>query len=387
MADGLLTRGEPAPWFVARSPINPRFHFDTIAGRYVVLCFFGTAGDPASRQVLDDVLRHRERFDDDAASFFGVSIDPADEQLGRVSEALPGVHLFWDFDRNVSRLFKAVGPEPADPASGVACRRFSVVLDERLRVYATVPFDDPQTHVARVLDCLSTLPPLEPARSAGIPAPVLVVPRVFEPDLCRALIRYYDDRGGEESGFMREEDGRTVAAHDHGHKRRRDQEIDDKQVRRACVVRIHDRLVPEIHKAFQFRATRIERYIVACYDAVSGGHFRPHRDNTTKGTAHRRFAVSLNLNTGEYEGGCLRFPEFGRQTYAPPPGGAVVFSCSLLHEATPVTAGRRYAFLPFLYDDEAARIRQANLQFLDASPPTPKAKDAEPGAAAEGGGM
>ena len=37
-----------------------------------------------------------------------------------------------------------------------------------------------------------------------------------------------------------------------------------------------------------------------------------------------------------------------------------MFSCSLLHEATPVTAGRRYAFLPFLYDEAAARIRLAN---------------------------
>lgn len=72
----------------------------------------------------------------------------------------------------------------------------------------------------------------------------------------------------------------------------------------------------------------------------------------------------MNLNTGEYDGGKLRFPEFGRQVYEAPAGGAVVFSCSLLHEATPVTAGRRYAYLPFLYDDDAAKIREANLQFV-----------------------
>jgi hypothetical protein len=42
----------------------------------------------------------------------------------------------------------------------------------------------------------------------------------------------------------------------------------------------------------------------------------------------------------------------------------VVFSCSLLHEATPITAGKRYAFLPFLYDDAAAKIRQKNLKYL-----------------------
>ena len=34
---------------------------------------------------------------------------------------------------------------------------------------------------------------------------------------------------------------------------------------------------------------------------------------------------------------------------------------------SPVSRGRRYAFLPFLYDEAAARIREANNQFLDPS--------------------
>ena len=61
------------------------------------------------------------------------------------------------------------------------------------------------------------------------------------------------------------------------------------------------------------------------------------------------------------------FPEYGRATYRAPTGGAVVFSCSLLHEALPVTKGRRYAFLPFLYDETAAAVRVANNAFLDAN--------------------
>ncbi|MEB3882818.1 2OG-Fe(II) oxygenase [Lyngbya sp. CCY1209] len=176
---------------------------------------------------------------------------------------------------------------------------------------------------------------------------------------------YYHQHGGQESGFMREKDGKTVGIKDPTFKRRRDQTILDPDLRSTAMFRIHNRLAPEIQKAFQFQATRIERHIVACYDSSDRGFFRPHRDNTTKGTAHRRFAVSVNLNTGEYEGGMLRFPEFGCQTYTVPAGGAIVFSCSLLHEATPVTAGRRYAYLPFLYDDAAAKIREENLQFIE----------------------
>jgi len=82
--------------------------------------------------------------------------------------------------------------------------------------------------------------------------------------------------------------------------------------------------------------------------------FFAHRDNTTKGAAHRRFAVTINLNAEQYEGDDLRFPEFGFRTYRAPTGRA---SCSLLHEALPVTGGKRYAFLPFLYDEAAAKVR------------------------------
>jgi len=159
---------------------------------------------------------------------------------------------------------------------------------------------------------------------------------------------------------MREIDGNTVAVLDHGFKRRTDHQVADETVRAALRERIQRRVAPAIEQACQLRVTRMERYLVACYAATQGGHFRAHRDNTTKGTAHRRFAVTINLNAGELEGGELGFPEFCPQLYRAPTEGAVVFSCSLLHEARPVTAGRRYAFLPFLYDEAAARIRVAN---------------------------
>lgn len=161
---------------------------------------------------------------------------------------------------------------------------------------------------------------------------------------------------------MREIDGKTVLVADPQHKRRRDCSIEEPALQQQAMARIERRLVPAIRRAFQFEPTRIERHIVACYEAEAG-HFRPHRDNTTKGTAHRRFAVTINLN-GDYDGGDLRFPEFGARIYRAPPGGAVVFSCSLLHEATPVTRGRRFAYLPFLYDDAAARQRESNNAFL-----------------------
>lgn len=357
-----LIPGEPAPWFTARSTSNEQFHFHAAAGRYVVLTFFGTMSNAASATAVRQFLQHRHLFDDVHACLFGVSVDPEDESAARVQQSLPGIRFFWDFDRRVSQLYGAVD----DGDQSGPYRRFSVILDERLRIVAVVPLLDPaDRHVPEVLSILTACPAIPTEQPASVQAPVLVVPRVFEPELCRRLIELHEEHGGNPSGFMREVNGQTVIAQDVSFKRRSDYEISDELLRNAAMHRIHDRLLPEIKKAFQFAVTRIERHIVACYDSSTGGYFNAHRDNTTKGTAHRRFAVSLNLNTGQYEGGRLRFPEFGRQLYEAPAGGAVVFSCSLLHEATAVTSGRRFAYLPFLYDDAAAKIREQNLQFVN----------------------
>jgi predicted 2-oxoglutarate/Fe(II)-dependent dioxygenase YbiX len=106
--------------------------------------------------------------------------------------------------------------------------------------------------------------------------------------------------------------------------------------------------------------TRTERDLVARYDADSGGHFGPHRDDTGASVAHRRFAMSIPLNQ-DFDGGELFFPEYGSQGLKPAAGTAIVFSASLLHRVAPVTTRRRYVFLTFLFDEAAEKQRLANL--------------------------
>lgn len=358
-----LLPGDPAPWFQQRSTSHPRYTFDTAAGRYIVLCFFGLASNERAGAALAAVQANRNCFDDDRACFFGISTDPRDEAEKRVRESMPGIRFFWDFDGLVSRLYGSI-PNDATPSEGpVPVRQFWIVLDPTLRVMATFPFDADGAHDA-VFRYLQNLP--SPDRFVGfeLPAPVLILPHVFEPELCHQLISLYEADGGKESGFMREEAGKTVYAHDPLHKRRRDYEIKDPDLIRQIHARFQRRINPEVIKVHSFKPTRMERNIVSCYAAEDGGHFRPHRDNTTKGTAHRRFAVSINLNS-DFDGGELGFPEYGPRSFKAPPGGAVVFSGSLLHAVSKVTRGRRYAFLPFLYDEEAAKLREANARFLE----------------------
>jgi len=320
-----LAPGDPAPWFTAASTSRPDYAFDTAAGRYLLLCFYGSTADPLSRAALHAVASDRGLFDDARLSFFAVSNDPADQAQNRIKASLPGIRIFWDFDGAVSRAYGALAGN-GQAQGGLPQRRLWIVLGPDLRVLRVLPFAADGTEQAELFAFLEALPPLGQVAGIVVQAPVLFLPNVFEPELCATLISQYERAGGVESGYMIEADGKTVRAYDAKRKRRKDHEIADPALRATIMGRFTRRIVPEITKAFQFRTTRIERYIVGCYSAEDGGHFRPHRDNTTKGTAHRRFAVSINLNA-DFEGGELSFPEYGPRGFKPPPGGAVVFSC------------------------------------------------------------
>lgn len=346
--------GDHVPNFITRASNSPRFTFNSVAGRYVVLTFFGSSTTPLANAALAHITTYTDFFNDSNAAFFGISTDAADETRLPSSR---GFRYFWDFDKQISTQYGAI------TASGEHVD-FTLILDPMLRVMARIPLLDANQHNAHFSQWIASLPNPEAHAGVALHAPVLIVPRVFEPEFCKELITLYNHHGGLQSGFMREIDGKTIGVLDDNFKRRKDFAFDfqpeQDQLRAAIRQRVLRSLIPAIHKAFQFHVTRMERYIVACYDSESEGFFRPHRDNTTKGTAHRRFACTLNLNADEYDGGTLRFPEFGLQSYRAPTGGAVIFSCSLLHEALPVTKGTRYAFLPFLYDEAAAKIREEN---------------------------
>ncbi|MCS6624833.1 2OG-Fe(II) oxygenase [Roseibacterium beibuensis] len=340
-----LLYGDPAPTFSAEGLTNPRYVFDTAAGRYLLLAF--VKAGPAVEAAAAAIQRRREAFNDTHASAFIVVVGK-DKARNKREDLLPGLRFLFDADGSVAALYGAAEAE----------RWF--LIDPALHVMTAVGPDQAEALIDRVP---GLAPPPVHGGFQGM-APVLVTPRIFEPAFCDQLIALYRQIGGEPSGFMREVDGVTTLMMNDQHKRRSDVIVEDDALQKQVVARLTRRLLPQIEKAFNFRPTRIERYLVARYDAETGGFFRPHRDNTTKGTAHRRFAVSINLNA-DYDGGDLRFPEFGSRTYRPPPGGACVFSCSILHEATPVTRGERFAFLPFLYDEAAAKVRAENLKFLD----------------------
>ena len=339
--------GDPVPWFSAPLIGDGAFNLQVAAGRWIVLSFLGAPANPKGKDELAGLLCDTDLFDEDRIVFYGVLTAPPDDPAHYIKLCTPEVAFIADYDKAISRIF------------GAADMPRTIVLDPMLRAVANIAWDHAGGHVETVHSVLQNLPAVDDSAGVPLTAPALIVPRVFDFELCEFLVRFYDKLGGKDSGFLLDSDGKTATVVDYRLKRRNDLGIALPELRDTIRGQIVRRLLPAVERFFQFEATRMDRYIVACYDSAAGGHFSRHRDNVNAGAQHRRFAVTINLNK-EYDGCDLVFPEFGRRSYRAPHGGAIVFSCGALHQVTPVTGGRRYAFLAFLYGEADAALREKN---------------------------
>jgi predicted 2-oxoglutarate/Fe(II)-dependent dioxygenase YbiX len=265
----------------------------------------------------------------------------ADRLCGRNDVALHRVTAERAADATAFRTWSDPERTVADAYGLVSGTSAAVVLDPNLRIVGVVTGADLASAVAELLDDAGHRDDPVEIRSQ---APVLLVPRVLDHSHRDELIRVWHEAGATATGVARQ----TGEELDAAVKQRVDHVVRDPELLRHLTTTIGRRLLPEVRRAFAFDATRFEGFKIACYDASTGGFFRSHRDNLTPTTAHRAFALTLNLND-DYVGGQLRFPEYGNDLYRPDAGAALVFSCAHLHEVLDVTAGRRFVLLSFLY--------------------------------------
>ncbi len=193
---------EAVPRFSAPSPRNPRFSFSTLGGRPIALTFFGSGASPKAQALIAKLQKAADSTRSNGPIFCGVSCDPQDE--GRLQER-PTFILFWDFDKRLAECYGVSSYNQDSPHPVFKAQTF--IIDPKLRLFRVIPLSDPETHLQQVMQACQAcaLPPFEGRQSGW--APVLVVPRIFEPELCRKLIQYYEDLGGTPSGFMRQQDG------------------------------------------------------------------------------------------------------------------------------------------------------------------------------------
>jgi peroxiredoxin/predicted 2-oxoglutarate/Fe(II)-dependent dioxygenase YbiX len=310
---------------------------DAIAGNPIVLLFCPRAA-PSVAQTLSEFTTRYDAFAAAGARLFAVTTERAMEA---VDQETPFSILL---DRKQS-VFQSFGATPETTTTIVLRPNHHVIaiLKAAARVQAR--------------DALAVMEKLAAERKPtpmAMHPPVLIVPDVLSREDCRRLITSYDTRGrvvphGPGLDHLAGSDYK-MRIPEHSRRDRIDHVIFDKGTSTFLDRRLATRLFPEIAKAFHYQITRYERLRIGCYEGHRGGKLHGHRDIHAT-TPYRRFAMSLNLNTEEFTGGELRFPEFGDQRYTPASGTAIVFSSALLHEALEVKSGRRLVLLAFLFGE------------------------------------
>lgn len=338
-----LTRGDRAPnVFLPDQRDIIISLYDKARGGPIFVLLYPTQKDLGCAGELESLFALAPQMLADGAHLFAIGGDPVALVQKLAAQHEPGFFLLADAEHKAADAFGSRG------------KLVGFVLDPGQRIQKVITPGYTSIAERAAAELLSLLPP-EPF-NPGFHPPLLVIPQALPRDFCGYLIEEFEKRGSEASGTLRMTEGKMVHADDSTVKQRRDHHIVDQDLIDPIADYMERRVLPEIHRAFHCPIKFVEEFKIVRYDADPGGYFRPHRDNTTPGTAHRRFAMTLNLNAEDYEGGELCFPEFDNATYKPATGEAVIFSCNLLHEATDLIDGQRYVLLSFMYDEPGRQV-------------------------------
>ena len=333
-----LDAGVTAP--VVHAPDHTGAHASTgtdhLAGKPVLLLFCPSP-DEASLSAFRDAAGELVALQ---ATLFAISRHGSEENAAMHARlALP----FAILADTRADIFKGYGidPYPAAPSPTL------FILDAGHRVARVLERMEPAAMVKEALAELRRLATACPATRLQAHPPVLVLPRMLSHADCDFLaetwhrdVPEYPTDGFTNAGIGTEQ-GDYKVVHDGSYGKAIEYIVQEKELQRFIDGRMRRRLFPEMKKVFQATGLKREGYRIAGYEARAGSYLNPHRDNSTPANAHRRFTMTINLNAGEYEGGELRFREYGEELYDMERGTAVVWSASLLHEVLPVTKGRR----------------------------------------------
>jgi peroxiredoxin len=337
-----LSLGDIAPPCALTTPDGQTIDLrgDAVAGHPLVIAFWPRFDAGAVKAAMASLSAVLPALQDAGARIFAVTLANARAAL----EAKAPVPVLLDRD---GKVFAAYG-------AGTRDQPITVVIRHNNHVYALLK-GEAGGQAEAALSAVDTLVSERKVARLVPHPPILVVPDVLSPEDCRRLIQVYETRGKVFVEPGHGDDQMTtdykMRIPEYGRADRIDHWLVDKDTTGFIDGRLASRLFPEIRKAFQYPVTQRERMRIGCYTGSRGGESHGHRDDSEVIAAHRRFATSINLNSEEFEGGGLRFLEYGDQEYRPATGAAIVFSSSILHEAQEVRAGRRFVLLAFLFGE------------------------------------
>ncbi len=320
--------------------------YNELKGGPIVVFACASLGDAGHEASLAALLAALDGAAELRCQLIALTGDPVAENAAAASRLGASFQILSDNGSGALGYLLAAEPPLLPGVAPKAPAACSYLLDPNQRVLAVIGRDGPADHAAQALEALRrwAAEAVEPTLiTRG--APALILPRIFEPDLCRELIEAWHTRERREGGMST---GRENVYRPDS-KKTLEHQVDDPALAQRISLTLARRVAPELRKCFGYASPfRLEGAIVMRYTAERQDFFGLHRDDLRQ-SDRRRFALSLNLNEG-YEGGELVFPEYGPHGYRPPAGGGAIFSCALLHEARPVTRGERFVMTSFFCD-------------------------------------
>lgn len=334
MTGHVLEAGDRLPYFILDDTEGKARAVEAHAGRPALL-FFLPFADPAGNapffRALTQAIDEAGKLD--CSLLFVLDATVAELQAFKAQYKLPFI-LMADANRALAQSL------------GVGESICAFLLDANLQVKQKYHALAPATLAS---NAVAGMKALLAAPKADV-APVLVLADVLTPALCEELLAAF--RGGDKfPGMVGAANAYVSTA------KVREDFIVPEQLRRKIDAKLAQSLFPEIEKIFGFKVAARENYRIGSYRGDAGGYFAPHRDNFDPELGYRRIAVTLHL-TDDYEGGGMRFAEYGPRVYRPNAGGAVAFSCGMMHEGLKVTKGERIVLVGFFHGAEEEKFRQ-----------------------------
>lgn len=353
-AAGLLTYdrlepGDPVAPFILPDASGTQWSplDNDIAGKPLLLLLHLAGTEAEVLQGLSPYLALKDQLHSLGCTTFALTCADIAPQLcaalPRSEDGKPIVTVLTD---GTGEVFRAYGLDPTSSSSAVpGPSLIALLLNANLKV-AFIGASPPGPQ--RMIEELQRQARARPPIPLSTHPPILLVPMTLSPADCTNLVQFWHGLDHEHDARGHSDVDANCISFLHEYGRVKQYLVEHPTLKKALDTKISRRLIPEISKAFDTRAPQRENWALSCYDAADSGRLGPHRDCASPETQHRRFTVSIALND-TFQGGALRFREYGEQTYNLPIGTAAVFSAALLHEVLPITAGRRFTLLTHLY--------------------------------------
>lgn len=346
-----LFHGAPLPAFDVKDENGRplRLSDDYLCGKPLLLVLLNTEDEARIRAVLGAVAARKQALDDADVAVIGFSAN-SNARQNRAHQHASDFH--WPLPADATgQIYAGLG---VHKGRGIGDRLIWVTPLRQIHTW----FDD-SDNLNDTLDTLMSQTTASPAGDMPLHPPVLLIPDVLSPSECHQLIESVESgapltvsppKPGEIAGDYQ------IPVYDYNRQDRVDHIIKDQTTQQFLDERIFQRVVPIVKKAFAFDITRREDLHVARYEGAREGSVVGHRDNVTAATAHRKFALSLNLND-DYDGGDVVFKEYNQAGYKSGTGAALIFSSALLHEVRETTRGVRYTLISHFFNDQAGQPR------------------------------